>query len=161
MTTGIVAAKAKAIGREKVHAQTSACAQLFQQQIFERRVRTHAEEVDPARLAELAQALDEILHGLLIRLQPIAAEGHFLHRAGLGIDQSQIAESGGRKFFGREDLNGVHLKSAADQRGQARFITGGIEKIAEHDGDAGLPRFQRAAPQRLVEVRRRRQRSAR
>src|SRR5881396_3077094 len=77
--------------------------QLLQQQFFERRGRAGSEKVDSAALAEFAQALDEVLQSLLIPLKAIAAKGHLLHRAGFRIDQSQVAISGGRKFFRRED----------------------------------------------------------
>ena len=112
------------------------------------------EEIDAASLAILAQALDVILHGLLVGLQTITAERHFLDAAGFRIDQAQIAEGGRIQFFRRKDLDDVDLKSSTDQRGQAGFVTGRIEKIAKHDRHARLPGLQRATPQGFIETRR-------
>src|SRR2546427_13294 len=117
MTTGMVAAKAKAMGARKFMKIASSphlrLSQLFQQQFFQRRIRTGSEEVDAAALTILAQALEKVLHGLAIRLHAVAAKGDFLHRAGLGIHQPQIAERRWGEFFRGEDLDDVHLETAS------------------------------------------------
>src|SRR6266487_1215144 len=61
--------------------------ELLQQQFLERGIGTDAEEMQAARLAELAQALDEVLHGLLIGLEAVTAEGDLLDAAGFRVHQ--------------------------------------------------------------------------
>ncbi len=63
--------------------------------------------MDAAPAAKLAQALDEILRCVLVGLQPELAEGDFLHRAALGIDEPQVAVGGGIQLLGREDLDDI------------------------------------------------------
>src|SRR5687767_7062163 len=106
--------------------------------------------MDATALTMLAQALTKVAYGLLVGFEAEFAEGYFLHRAGFGVDQTQIAVREGIKLLGRKNLHGVDLKSAAYQRGQPRFVTRGIKEIAEDNRHAGLSRFKRAASKRLI-----------
>ena len=104
---------------------------MFQEQLLEGRIGADGKEADAARLAEFAEALQEILNGLLITLEAEPDKGDFLIGAGLRINYSQIAKRAGREFLGREDLDHVYLKAAAEQRGEACVIAGRVEKITE------------------------------
>ena len=108
----------------------------------------------PRARAILPQPLAEVLHHLLVRAHAIFPKRHLLHPARLRVNQSEIAESGWRQFLRRENLHGVDLKPAPHQRRQTSLITRRIQEIAQYHGDARLPRLQRAAPQRFVEIRR-------
>src|SRR5262249_55645026 len=104
------------------------------------------------RPAEFTQALTEILHGLLVSFETEFAKGHFLEAAGFGIDHAQVTVGRGVQFFRCEYLHSADLEAAPDQRGEAGFVAGGIEEVAEHHGHAGLAGFQGTATQSLVEV---------
>src|SRR5207247_4584058 len=67
--------------------------ELLQEQFLERGVGADAEETRAAPLAELAQALDEVLDGLLIGLEAITAESDFLQSAGFRVHQAELAVS--------------------------------------------------------------------
>src|SRR6266516_4477075 len=60
--------------------------QMLQEQCFQRGIGTLAEEMDAARTTEFAQALDEVLHGLLIGLEAVAAKGDFLKAGCFRVD---------------------------------------------------------------------------
>ena len=47
----------------------------------------------------------------------------------------------GREFIRGENLHGVDLKAATDQRIESGFVTGRIKEISKHHGHAGLSRF--------------------
>ena len=103
---------------------------MFQEQFFEGGVRTRGEEVYAARLAVLAQALDEILNCLLVGFKAVPAEGDFLRSAGFLIDQAQISISGWGELLRSQDLNNVHVKAASNQRAQTGLVAGRVEEIA-------------------------------
>jgi len=108
--------------------------------------------MDAARLAEFAQALDEVLDGLLVGLEPVTAEGDLLQAAGFGVDQAEVAVGGRGKLIRGEDLDRADLEAAGDEGAEARFITGGVEEIAKDDRDARLACLQGATAQRLVQI---------
>src|SRR5947208_2548529 len=127
--------------------------ELLEQQFLQRRVGRGHEKVNAARRAVLAEPLAKILHRLFVGVEAIFAEGDFLLRAGLGIYQAQVAVSRRVQFLRREDLDSVDLKAAPNQRRQSGLITRRIEKITQHDCHAGLTDLQRAAAQRLIQLR--------
>src|SRR5437867_5101603 len=127
--------------------------ELLEQQFLQRRVGRGHEKVNAARRAILAEPLAKILHGLFVGVEAIFAEGDFLLCAGLGINQAQVAVSRRVQFLRREDLDSVDLKAAPNQRRQSGLITRRIEKITQHDCHAGLTDLQRAAAQRLIQLR--------
>src|SRR5687767_11712290 len=88
-------------------------AQLSQQELSQRFSGADAEKVDAPGLAVLAEALTEIADGLLVRLEPELAESDFLHGAGLGVDQAQVAVGGWIQFLRRKNLDRVDLKAAS------------------------------------------------
>src|SRR5207249_939577 len=98
--------------------------------LFQRRVRWRREKVNAAGLAVFAEALDIILHCLLIMLHAIPAKSDFLDSTGFRVHQPEIAKRGGVELFRSKDLDDIHLKSAADESIESRFIPGGVEKIA-------------------------------
>src|SRR5438445_12694191 len=110
--------------------------------------------VHAAGLTVFMQTAAEVLHGLLVVLEAELAERDFAFVAALSIHEAQVAEGGGREFLGRENLDEIHVEAARDERGEARFITGGIEKIAEHDGDASLAGVESATSHGGGQIRR-------
>ena len=125
--------------------------ELVEEELFERGGGSDAEETHAAGLTEFAEALAKVLDGLLIGFEAVFAKGDFLGGAGFSIDEAEIAVGFGMQFFWRKYLDDVDVKAATNERVQACFVSSGIEKIAEDDGDAGLAGFDGAAAQGFVD----------
>src|SRR2546430_3313704 len=106
----MAATKAKAAGERKLIRSPPhfRLPQLLQQELLESSIGSRGEKVDAAGLAILAQALAEVLHRLLIRFQPVAAERDFLDRACLRVHQPEVAIRSGVQFIGGKNLDYVH-----------------------------------------------------